>query len=58
LRDDLQRLIAGKDDLNALLTGLLTGEEIRALWSRVESLLESGKYPRLDPHRNIPYGWW
>jgi uncharacterized repeat protein (TIGR03843 family) len=58
LRDDLQRLTAGKDELNAVLRGLLTGEEIGALWSRVEALLESGKYPRLDPHRNIPYGWW
>jgi uncharacterized repeat protein (TIGR03843 family) len=58
LQGDLWALIAAKDVLNDSLKGLLTPQEITALWSRAEKLLESGKYPRLDPNRNIPYGWW
>lgn len=55
---NLRSLVAEKDALNASLTDLLILQELEALWSRTEALLDAGKYPRLDPHRNIPYGWW
>ena len=34
---------------------LLTNREISALLRRLESLLEEGVIPRLDPHRNVPW---
>jgi hypothetical protein len=58
LQGDLRALVAGKAAFNESVRGLLIPEEIAALWSRIEALLKAGKYPRLDPNRNIPYGWW
>lgn len=58
LLGDLESLVCGKDALNASLSGLLIPEERDALWSRAEALLSTKMYPRLDPHRNIPFGWW
>lgn len=37
---------------------LLTPEELDAFRSRLRSLIQNGRYPFLDPRRNIPYGWW
>ena len=58
LQDDLSALIVAKDAVDHALEGLLAPEEITAMWDRISKLLEAGSYPRLDPNRNIPYGWW
>jgi hypothetical protein len=38
--------------------GLLTGEEMSAFRQRVDVMARIECYPRLNPYRNIPYGWW
>lgn len=58
LKADLAKLISSTDDVSEMLRDLLTPAEIRALFARAERLHEQGRYPRLNPHRNIPYGWW
>lgn len=58
MRDDLQKLVAGPKGLTDQLTELLTAQEIAAFWERADAMLRTGRYPRLDPNRNIPYGWW
>ena len=40
------------------LRELLSPEEEAAFRTRLDGLIRSGRYPLLDPHRNIPYGWW
>jgi hypothetical protein len=55
---DLARLIASEDEIALLLGDVLDQEEIAALQERAEDLLEAGSYPVLDPHINVPYGWW
>ncbi len=55
---DLARIDASEDDLGALLSSVLADDEIEAMHERVEILLELGSYPHLDPHYNVPYGWW
>jgi uncharacterized repeat protein (TIGR03843 family) len=40
------------------MAGVLSEAEIVALLDRFDALLASGCHPRLDPNRNIPYGWW
>jgi uncharacterized repeat protein (TIGR03843 family) len=37
---------------------VLVEEEIAALIDRMDALLATGCHPRLDPNRNVPYGWW
>lgn len=58
LLDDLRSLRRKERDLRAELGRYLSRGEINALHSRVDRLLESGKYPVLNSHRNVPYGWW
>jgi hypothetical protein len=37
---------------------LLSEREIDALVCRIEEFIAVPSYPLLNPHRNIPYGWW
>ncbi len=55
---DVRRLLDDCDAFTAEMEALLAPEEVAAFWRRLHTLLESGRYPLLDPHRNIPYGWW
>ena len=32
--------------------------EIATFYARFERLVNSGKFPQLDPYRNVPRGWW
>lgn len=58
LLPDLARLDASERELAELLGGVLDASEIEAVQERAEDLLEQGRYPVLDPHFNVPYGWW
>jgi uncharacterized repeat protein (TIGR03843 family) len=58
LLTDLARLDASEDEVGILLASSLDVSEIAAIHDRAESLLEAGRYPMLDPHINVPYGWW
>lgn len=58
LRDDLRRLLREEGEVRVELAGLLKPAELDALMARTHRLAEGGRYPSLDPHRNIPYGWW
>lgn len=58
LMQELRVLADAFDTALAELRPLLTGEEWDALRSRLKTLIATGRYPMLDPHRNIPYGWW
>jgi|SRR5579884_1652355 len=44
--------------LNAQLRGLLDRGEISTFYARLERLVKHGKFPNLDPYRNVPRGWW
>jgi hypothetical protein len=58
LREALVRLCEEFDAIAADLEPYLSPRELDALRARAERLLEVGCYPRLNPYRNIPYGWW
>lgn len=58
LRDDLRRLVREEDDVRAELADSLRPAELDALMARTRRLANGGHYPRLDPHRNVPMGWW
>lgn len=58
LREDLRRLLRDESGVRAELADALSRRELDALIHRTERLTERGHYPALDPHRNIPYGWW
>jgi uncharacterized repeat protein (TIGR03843 family) len=58
LRDDLIRIVESSDEVCEELQPFLSPREIAAFLARVEQLFVSGCYPRLNPYRNIPYGWW
>lgn len=56
--EDLARLQEHGGPLLAELAEILDEQEVEALQDRVGRLLAAGRYPKLDPHRNVPYGWW
>jgi hypothetical protein len=58
LLQDLRALAGRFEEALAELRPLLSGEEWDALRSRLGTLISIGRYPLLDPRRNIPYGWW
>jgi uncharacterized repeat protein (TIGR03843 family) len=58
LLEDVRGLLVACDDVTQELAGLLHEAEIAAFWGRVQGLLNAGRYPMLDPRRNVPYGWW
>ncbi|HLZ07005.1 MAG TPA: SCO1664 family protein [Chloroflexota bacterium] len=44
--------------LNAQLGELLDRSEIATFYARVERLLRTGRFPNLDPSKNVPRGFW
>ncbi len=58
LRGQVASLLDNRSALDSQLREILAPEEVDAVWARGEALLTAGAYPRLDPNRNIPYGWW
>lgn len=55
---DLERLKRREAEVRKVLDRYLSVSEIDALMQRVERFLGIGRYPQLNPRRNIPYGWW
>lgn len=55
---DVARVREDEDTLRARFREALDRDEIAALIDRMDALLATGCHPRLDPNRNIPYGWW
>ncbi len=55
---DLAAIANDRATVTVDLEPLLSEREIRAFFTRVERLLETGRYPVLNPRRNVPYGWW
>ena len=58
LIDDLIALRINEAVLRDVMDALLEPAEVTALLARVDRFIDTGRYPRLNPHRNIPYGWW
>jgi len=58
LRSDLARLKHREAQLRKSMEPFLLRGEITVLIRRVERFLEMGRYPELNPRRNVPYGWW
>ncbi len=55
---DLCRLREEERELRDELRDHLSRRELDALIRRIGRLVTTGVHPRLDPHRNVPYGWW
>jgi hypothetical protein len=55
---DLVNLRARESVLRTEMEQLLSEREIDALICRIEEFIAEPSYPLLNPHRNIPYGWW
>ncbi len=55
---DAARLIGDDAGIIGELADILDRSEIAAMRRRVSHLLDAGRYPVLDPHYNVPYGWW
>lgn len=55
---DLQRISLAEQATRELFEPYLASAEIEALMRRIERFVEMGRYPQLNPRRNIPYGWW
>jgi hypothetical protein len=55
---DLVNLRARESVLRAEMEPLLSEREVDALICRIEEFIAEPSYPLLNPHRNIPYGWW
>lgn len=47
-----------RDALDSQLRDLLDPSEIATFHARLERLLKGGKFPQLDPYKNVPRGWW
>ena len=58
LLGDMRRLLEREDETRQLFEELLSPVELDSLMQRVRRYIEMGHYPRLNPRRNIPYGWW
>jgi hypothetical protein len=55
---ELGTLHGRTEELRELLAGVIASDETEALVRRIERLHECGRYPMLNPRRNVPYGWW
>jgi uncharacterized repeat protein (TIGR03843 family) len=58
LLDDLTGFLGQEDEMRLRFSHFLTSTELDALMVRIGRFVEMGHYPRLNPRRNIPYGWW
>lgn len=57
LKADLNQLLLNENAIASIQAQLLP-EEWTAFLDRVKLMGELERYPLLDPHFNIPYGWW
>jgi hypothetical protein len=55
---EICRLRARESDLRMELEPLINENELVALLARLDRYIADPTYPILNPHRNIPYGWW
>ena len=55
---DLATIRCRELELRTELDELLEPREINALLRRIDMFVADPTYPILNPHRNIPYGWW
>lgn len=53
----LEKLETPSDSLTCKLGDLIAPQEIQALISRLEFLLQERKLPNLDPYRDVPWPW-
>ena len=58
IQTDIGRLLCDDAEVISELADILHPTENDALRHRVRHLLNIGRYPILDPHYNLPYGWW
>lgn len=58
LLEELQSMCTRRSELPELLGDVLSADEIAVLSRRLERMSEHGVHPRLNPRRNVPYGWW
>lgn len=58
LLEDLRSLRREEHAVRSELGKYLGRSEMNAFYARVDRILMTGKYPVLNPHRNVPYGWW
>jgi len=58
LLNDLRSLLEREPEVRSILERYLDPIEVTALTRRAERFIEMSEYPRLNPRRNIPYGWW
>jgi hypothetical protein len=56
--DDVRRLLDAQAGIFDELAEVLNVDEVLALQSRVWTMVNSGRYPVLDPRYNVPYGRW
>lgn len=56
--EDLATLQRDEAEVREEFRSYLGRGEITAFLARVDRILRTGKYPALNPHRNVPYGWW
>ncbi|MEJ7837898.1 MAG: SCO1664 family protein [Thermomicrobiales bacterium] len=55
---DLGVMMQAEVEFRQELAADLQTDEVEETVRRVSRLLSSGRYPRLDPRSNVPYGWW
>ncbi len=55
---DLARVCENEACLQRDLAPFLSKPELLAFRHRLERIVAIGRYPKLNPNRNIPYGWW
>lgn len=55
---DVIRVCEDDEGLERELAPLLSTSELLAFRRRLERIAATGRYPRLNPNRNVPYGWW
>ncbi len=58
LLDDLTALVAEESNVRCQFERHLERDELDAFFARVAAILKTGRFPELDPNRNIPSGWW
>jgi hypothetical protein len=58
LLDDLTTLAMQESLVRCQLEQHLDPNELDALFARVLAILKTGRFPELNPSRNIPSGWW
>jgi hypothetical protein len=58
LLSDIRRLQQSEAEVRAELAPYLSDYELDALFVRIGRFVRNEYYPRLNPQRNVPYGWW